>query len=175
MQTPETSARARAYAESLPTARAPRLIGWSTLLNGYSYPDRRAATAHGHAVLYRQQDGNEPAIALWRTDLGDPGSRACLTAHNAVFIIDDKRTATPYYVAGYSAFPRAGTDPIRADMPDAGLLFLHPYEVNAGALAPWRLAPTRAYHVTLDHVSAFDDWHTERYGQAHPLRIGVPA
>lgn len=146
-QTAETAAARTAYAEALPAERLPRIAAFSARLNAYEYPDRRAITAHGHVVTYRDFNGGR-ALAVWRTDLG--GS-ADLT--RALFLVDDARTVTPFYVAGHSPDE------------DPDLMFLHPvavHERHTGA-GVWWLAPSRAYHLILSRVPAFDTWTMQRY------------
>lgn len=107
--------------------------------------------ANGYVVRYVKANG-ESGITLWRTDFGKVGSRIFDALHSAVFLVDDGRTVTPYYVAGYRP----------TDEPDA--LFLQPFPTNFNAdgsprmrgdraeqvdMSGWALGPRKAYHVKL--------------------------
>jgi len=148
MQSENTSIRALIHAEALPIGNAAHVVGFSTPLNAYSYPDRRAATAHGHAVAYTLQAGGL-ALSVWRNDIADPGTPRWRETVKAVYVMDDGATCTALYVAGHT------TD----------MLILHPFPVNERPLSgTWRIAPTRAYHLTLDWIPSLAEWHADRYG-----------
>lgn len=174
-QTPESLARVRDYAASLPAelVSGVRVVAFRSPLDNYEPVPR--AQAYGYAVAYTT-DGAE-RYAVWRDDFGSTGSRYVDELHKALFLIDDGRSVVPHYVAGWGPH----------DQPKA--VFLHPFPTDYDAngaprlmgdgsgrhvdFGTWALGPRVAYHLKVSalectqcgpgHVGA--DGLCERHGK----------
>jgi hypothetical protein len=117
---------------------------WHCIANGYPETDRRCDYYSGEGWYY----ANEQTQGDTRVILNP--SQEIKGGSDALFIIDDGRAVTPYYVAGWN--PADGSD----------ALYLHPFPTNYNAdgtrrvsprdgrpidFGSWLLHPARAYHL----------------------------
>lgn len=137
--------RAREYIPTMIEAHRtvpPVVVHWSAALDNYE-PTR--AYMDGYAVSY-MHDGEIPALVLWHG--GEPRD-----PHRCNFIVDDGKTVTPMYAAGW-----LGGD-------DDGRLFLHQFPVNPDGRTveqhgqahvidyrTWMLGPRVTYHLKVSPV-----------------------
>jgi hypothetical protein len=116
------------------------VVYWHTALDNY-VPIHRAE-AYGYGVRYTHPVTGSAGFRIYRSD-------AIKDARRSIVILDDGRTAVPYYCAGWHA--------------EAGYVLYQPFPVNPeGKRRPdngrvidfntWMLGPRRMYHFKLSPV-----------------------
>lgn len=144
-QTESALAEATQYArDCLDIGRdSARVVSVHCLVNGYDQAHKRSECFYGYAVETQSADGTDTLVIFPQAEI--PNAESCL------FIIDDGRTVTPRYVAGWHA--------------EKGRLYLQPFPVNVDSngqprmraddptrpvdFSGWMLSVRRAYHVKL--------------------------
>lgn len=137
-------AEAQDYAqECLATGREyARVVQVRMLVNGYDVTDKRSEEFYGYAVETLNATGTDTLVILHNGEVP--------SAERSLFIIDNGRTVTARYVAGWNVSQRA--------------VYLHPFptawDVDGNPVmradraeqvdySSWVLNPHRAYHVKL--------------------------
>jgi len=113
------------------TVDNPELWYWRAVLDNHE-PARNYTASY--AVRCTSKANGEPVFAFWADEISKP--------HNAVYVLDDGKTAVPYYVTGWSR------------KSDKGLpIWLQTYPVNPSGVIDyntWSLGPRKSYHLKIN-------------------------
>lgn len=127
-----------AWAEREAASIGGSVVRWWTLLDNHE-PNR--AHAGGYGVRYTRQDGTPGFVFR-------PGA-AVTGARRAVYVLDDGKTAVPYYVCGWQR--------------DQGGVWVQPFPTNPDGkrradngevidYSGWALGPCRMYHLKISDL-----------------------
>lgn len=95
----EIENRAVQYALNLASDRRAYVFAFTCALDNHEPSPR--AVAYGHGVSYLWADRQTPGFTVWADEFAALGKRAFERLTRAVFVVDDGKTVTPYYCAGW--------------------------------------------------------------------------